>query len=68
MLILSSVSYIYLRLVWDGMEKSAEFDATVNANFAVSIPAATRDRLGIAKGDILRVSIEKAEKIGSERR
>lgn len=50
------------------MTKKAEFDAMVNANFAVSIPAATRDRLGIAKGDILRVSIEMADKIGSDRR
>ena len=50
------------------MEKTATFDATVNANFAVSIPLATRDRLGIGKGDILRVSIEKAEKLGSDRR
>ena len=50
------------------MEKTATFDAAVNANFAVSIPAATRDRLGIAKGDNLIVRIEKAEKIGSDRR
>ena len=50
------------------MGKTSEFDATVNSNFAVSIPAATRDRLGIAKGDILRVSIEVVDKIGSDRR
>lgn len=50
------------------MSEKSEFDAIVNANFAVSIPAATRDKLGIEKGDILKVSIEKTSKIGSPRR
>lgn len=50
------------------MAEESVFDATVNANFAVSIPAATRDKLGIAKGDILKVTIVKAPKIGSGRR
>jgi AbrB family looped-hinge helix DNA binding protein len=50
------------------MADGSVFDATVNSNFAVSIPAATRDKLGIARGDILRVSIQKEEKIGSVRR
>lgn len=63
-----SASYICLRAVSTGMAEESSFDATVNANFAVSIPAATRDKLGIAKGDILKVTIEKAPKIGSERR
>jgi|LAHT01.1.fsa_nt_gb AbrB family looped-hinge helix DNA binding protein len=50
------------------MSEKSEFDAIVNANFAVSIPAATRDKLGIEKGDILKVSIEKAPKVGGSRR
>ena len=50
------------------MAEKSEFDATVNANFAISIPAATRDKLGIAKGDILMVSIEKAPRAGGSRR
>ena len=50
------------------MTEKSEFDAIVNANFAVSIPAATRDKLGIEKGDILRVMIEKAPKVGGSRR
>lgn len=50
------------------MAEESVFDAAVNANFAVSIPAATRDKLGIARGDILKVRIEKVPKIGSGRR
>ena len=50
------------------MQEKSEFDAIVNANFAVSIPAATRDKLGVEKGDILRVMIEKVPKIGGSRR
>ena len=63
-----SVSYIYLHGVIVNMAEKSEFDATVNANFAISIPAATRDKLGIAKGDILMVSIEKAPRAGGSRR
>ena len=50
------------------MAERSEFDAIVNSNFSVSIPAATRDKLGIDRGDILKVSIEKTSKIGSPRR
>lgn len=41
------------------MAEKSEFDAIVNANYEVVIPSATRSRLGIERGDILRVSIEK---------
>ena len=50
------------------MEEKSVFDAMVTTKMAIGIPAATRDRLGIAKGDILRVSIEKVPKIGGLRR
>jgi len=47
------------------LPSKSEFDAIVNANYEVVIPSATRSRLGIEKGDILRVSIEKV--VGAKR-
>jgi len=40
------------------MEKKATFDAIVNANKAITIPEATRTRLGIERGSNLKVTIK----------
>ena len=39
------------------MEKKAVFDAKVNANNAITIPEATRERLGIIPGMNLKITI-----------
>ena len=44
------------------MEKRASFDAKVNANNAITIPEATRERMSIEVGTNLKVYIRLEEK------
>ena len=40
------------------MEKKATFDAKVNKNNAITIPEATRERLGIVPGKNVKITIK----------
>ena len=43
------------------MEKASVFEARINTNFALNVPKAARERLGLRKGEIVRVTIERLE-------